>query len=101
MSIPDRAAGARHDPAADRLDDLDRRLTAAFHRLSGRGDAAAEREGESLRTRRARLRAQTQGGSSGTSVLGEIEALSNAVDNWMSRLDEDERRAEAKGAQPR
>lgn len=100
MSIPDRAAGA-DDPAADRLDDLDRRLAAAFGRLSGRGNAAAEREGETLRARRARLREQTQQGAASTSVLGEIEALTDAIDDWVSRVDQDERQAQAKGAQPR
>ncbi|MBV8535644.1 MAG: hypothetical protein JO128_08635, partial [Alphaproteobacteria bacterium] len=39
-----------------RLDELEQRLEGAFRNLSGRGSVAA-REGESLRARRARLRA--------------------------------------------
>ncbi len=91
---------ARHDqsgsPADDspgssssehRLDDLERRLEAAFQRLEGR-DAAAAREGETLRQRRARLRERVQGGAGGASVLGEIESLTDAIDRWVSHIDQ-------------
>jgi hypothetical protein len=95
MSNPDDAA-ADTRPAAGRLDDLDRRLAAAYGRLSGRGGAAAEREGDALRARHARLHEQVKGGPDSSSVLGEIEALSAAIDDWVSRLDRDQHRAEAK-----
>lgn len=89
MSNPDH-------PATGRLDDLERRLAAAYGRLAGRGDAAAEREGDALRTRQARLHEQLRDGHNSAGVLGEIEALSDAIDNWVSRLDQDQHRAATK-----
>jgi hypothetical protein len=75
---------------ARRLEELERRLEGAFRDLAGRGSVAA-REGESLRARRARLREQLQAGSSGSGVLGEIEA-------WIGRLDRDQTRDDVRTA---
>ncbi len=76
---------------ARRLDELEHRLEGAFRDLSGRGSVAAH-EGESLRARRARLREQLQGGREDPGVLGEIEALSDAIEAWIGRLDRDQAR---------
>jgi hypothetical protein len=82
---------------ARRLEELERRLEGAFRDLAGRGSVAA-REGESLRARRARLREQLQAGSSGSGVLGEIEALSDAIEAWIGRLDRDQTRDDVRTA---
>ncbi|MBV8536180.1 MAG: hypothetical protein JO128_11345, partial [Alphaproteobacteria bacterium] len=62
-----------------------------FRNLSGRGSVAA-REGESLRARRARLRAQLQAGSTDPSLTGELEALSEEIEAWIGRLDQGQTR---------
>ncbi len=80
---------------ARRLDELDHRLDTAFRSLSGRGSVAV-REGESLRARRARLREQLQGHNEDPGVLGEIEALSDAIEAWIGRLDRDQTRDEVR-----
>jgi hypothetical protein len=86
------------DGSARRLDELERRLEGAFRNLSGHGSVTA-REGESLRARRARLREQLQGsGPIDPSVVGEIEALSDAIETWIGRLDRDQTRDEVRTA---
>lgn len=73
---------------SSRLDDLERRLEAAFRQLEGRGDAAAASEGESLRTRRARLHQQALSGRPGPSLLREIESLTDEIDRWVAHIDQ-------------
>jgi len=92
MDKPDTA-----DAPARRLDELERRLEGAFRDLAGRGSVAAH-EGESLRARRARLREELQAGSPDSSVLGEIEALSDAIEAWIGRLDRDQTRDDVRTA---
>ena len=73
---------------ANRLDELERRLEAAFRQLEGRGDDAAASEGRSLRTRRAQLHQQVLGGKAGPSVGRELESLTDAIDQWVARIDQ-------------
>ncbi len=70
-----------------RLDELERRLETAFRQLEGRGDDGAASEGQSLRTRRAQLHQQLLSGKAGPSVGREIESLTDAIDQWVARID--------------
>lgn len=88
MAREDRTDVEHDDATTSRLDDLERRLDAALRRLEGRGDAAATREGESLRARRARLHERVTGGADGAGVLGEIESLTDAIDRWVTHVDQ-------------
>ena len=73
---------------ASRLEALERRLDTAFRQIEGRGDEAAVDEGRSLRTRRARLHQQVLSGGADPGVLHEVESLTDAIDQWVARIDQ-------------
>ncbi len=88
MAREDKPTAGPAGAPASHLDELERRLDTAFRQLEGRGDEAAASEGHSLRTRRAQLHQQVLSGSAGPSVGREIASLTDAIDQWVARIDQ-------------